>query len=187
MGVRLHGPQEAYHEEILHDAINNVEDLYADGIAFEVMQRLGAVPRDGIGGFFLSWMKAAPEPGHDAREARWRAAHAMLGNARALAQIKAHGSADQVKTASGINGELLARLPTAIANAQPWFQAFLDRLPPSPTEASFTRDLTEYVRRFAAVAEGAPSLGRRIGSKELAGSPRVERRPAKRTSRPGRR
>jgi len=153
-GVRLDGPQEPYHDEILHDAINNVEDLYADGIAFQVMQHLGAVPADGIGGFFLAWMKAKPEPGHDAREARWRAAHAMLGNARALAQVKGEGSAKQIREAKRINAQLLRVLPTDVAKAQPWFQAFLDDLTADLTEASFTMDLAEYVQRFVAVAEG---------------------------------
>lgn len=153
-GLRLDGPQEPYHDEILHDAINNVEDLYADGIAFDVMRDMGAVPAHGIGGFFLAWMKAEPEPGKDAREDRWRAAHAMLGNARAFAQIKAHGTPAQAGQAKGINAELLAVLSPDIAKAQPWFQSFYDTLPPRLTEASFTRDLADYVQRFVAVAEG---------------------------------
>jgi hypothetical protein len=153
-GVRLDGPREPYHDEILHDAINNVEDLYADGIAFQVMQNLGAVPTDGIGGFFLAWMKAKPQPGRDARETRWRATHAMLGNARALAQVKGGGSAKQVRDAKRINAQLLRVVPSDVAKAQPWFQAFLDDLPADLTEESFTTDLAEYVQRFVAVAEG---------------------------------
>ena len=153
-GIRLHGPQEPYHDEVLHDAINNVQDLYADGIAFEVMRQMDAVPPDGIGGFFLAWMKPHPEPAHDARERHWRAAHAMLGNARALAQVKAQGSAVQVRKAKHINAALLAVLPSAVAKAQPWFQAFFDDLPAAPTAAGFTDALTGYVQRFVAVAEG---------------------------------
>lgn len=155
--IRLHGPQEPYHDEILHDAINNVQDLYADGIAFEVMQRMGAIPADGIGGFFLAWMKPHPEPGNDARESRWRAAHAMLGNARALAQVKAQGSRQQVREAKRINSELLAILPRDIAKAQAWFQAFYDDLPPDPTTGEFADALADYVTRFVAVAEGTRS------------------------------
>ena len=153
-GIRLHGPQEPYHDEILHDAINNVQDLYADGIAFDVMQRMGAIPRDGIGGFFLAWMKPHPEPARDARESRWRAAHAMLGNARALAQVKAQGSRQQVREAKRINAELLAVLPSGIAKAQTWFQSFFDDLPPDPTAVAFADALADYVSRFVAVAEG---------------------------------
>lgn len=153
-GARLDGPQQAYQEEILHDAINNVEDLYADGIAFDVMQHMDAVPADGIGGFFLAWMKSRPETSRDPRERRWREAHAMLGNARALAQIKQHGSAAHVREARRINAELLLLLPPAIAHAQAWFQDFLDGLPSDVTETAFTRGLGEYVQRFVAVAEG---------------------------------
>lgn len=153
-GLRLAGPQMAYHEEILHDAINNVQDLYADGIAFEVMRHLDAMPTGGIGGFFLTWMKPAPEPGKDARETRWHAAHAMLGNARALAQIKMHGTAQQVHEAKRINAQLVEAVPTDIAKAQAWFQAFFDGLPPKPSQAAFSRGLSDYVRRFVAVAEG---------------------------------
>lgn len=153
-GVRLDGPQQPYHEEILHDAINNVQDLYADGIAFDVMRRLDAVPQDGIGGFFLSWMKSRPAPGADPREKRWREAHAMLGNARALAQVKGHGMAAQVKQAKRINSELLDTLPADIAKAQPRFQSFFDKLPADLTDESFARDLANYVQRFVTVAEG---------------------------------
>lgn len=153
-GIRLAGPQEPYHEETVHDAINNVQDLYADGIAFKVMQHLEALPPDGIGGFFLAWMKTEPEVGSDLRESRWRAAHAMLGNARALSQIKAHGSPKQVREAEGMNARLLELVPADVAKAQAWFQAYLDKLPMEPGQASFSAGLSEYVRRFVAVAEG---------------------------------
>lgn len=159
-GLTLEGPQETYHDEILHDAINNVEDLYADGIAFEVMQHMGAIPRDGIGGFFLAWMKSAPDPGQDAREDRWRAAHAMLGNARALAQIKSQGARPQVQQAKRINAQLLEVVPAAIAKAQPWFQSFFDDLPEDVNENDFAEGLADYVRRFVAVAEGRSARGK---------------------------
>lgn len=159
-GIHLDGPQEPYHDEILHDAVNNVEDLYADGIAFDVMREMGALPANGIGGFFLSWMKARPDPGRDGRERHWRAAHAMLGNARALAQIKQHGTATQVRAAKRTNAELLTILPPMVAKAQPWFQSFLDDLSSEVTEEAFTRDLSAYVQRFVAVAEGRRIRGK---------------------------
>ena len=158
-GLSLEGPQEPYHDEILHDAINNVEDLYADGIAFDVMRRMGAIPPDGVGGFFLAWMKAAPDPGQDGREDGWRAAHAMLGNARALAQIKSHGARAQVQQAKRINAQLLEAVPVPVAKAQPWCQSFFDDLPDEVTEKDFAHDLARYVRRFVAVAEGRPAGG----------------------------
>lgn len=153
-GVRLHGPQEPYHSEILHDVINNVQDLYADGIAFDVMQRMAAVPPDGIGGFFLAWMKPEANPGSDDRETRWRAAHAMLGNTRASSQVKAQGTRAQIRDAKRINAKLLATVPSDIAKAQPWFQAFFDDLDPDVTDRAFAKALADYVRRFVAVAEG---------------------------------
>lgn len=153
-GLRLEGQQEPYHDEILHDAINNVEDLYADGIAFAVMQHMGAIPPEGIGGFFLAWMKSVPDPGQDAREERWRVAHAMLGNARALAQIKSQGTRPQVQQAKRVNARLLEVVPAPIAKAQPWFQSFFDDLPDDITEKDFAEGLADYVRRFVAVAEG---------------------------------
>lgn len=160
-GIRLDGPQKPYHDEILHDAINNVEDLYADGIAFDVMQRLDAVPPTGIGGFFLAWMKPRPAPGQDEQEAHWRAAHAMLGNARALAQVKAHGSPAQVKQAKRINAQLLSELPPLVVKSQPWFQAFYDDLPVNISERDFAHGLSDYIQRFLAVAEGRSGGGRR--------------------------
>jgi hypothetical protein len=153
-GLRLDGPQEPYHDEILHDAINNVEDLYADGIAFEVMRQMDAVPADGIGGFFLTWMKPEPDGGTGARETPWRQAHAMLGNARALAQVKRHGLPAQVRQAQRVNARLLGALPRDVAAAQPWFQEFFDGLPADTTEEAFAGSLADYVRRFVAVAEG---------------------------------
>lgn len=154
-GIRLRGSQEPYHDEILHDVINNVQDLYADGIAFDVMQRMAAVPPGGIGGFFLAWMKPTAEAGSDARETRWRAAHAMVGNARALAQVKAQGTREQMRSAQRINADLLATLSPRIAKAQPWFQGFFDGLDPDVKEAAFADALSEYVRHFVAVAEDA--------------------------------
>lgn len=158
-GLRLAGPQEAYHEEILHDVINNVQDLYADVIAFEVMQHMGAVPPEGVGGFFLAWMQREARPGQDARETRWHAAHAMVANARAVTQIKAKGSAAQVRQARRINAHLLAALPPGIAAAQAWFQDYYDTLSPEVEESRFTTSLAGYVQRFVALAEGLRTRG----------------------------
>jgi hypothetical protein len=147
-GLRLDGPQQPFHDGILHDLINDVEDLYADLIAFQVMKHLDAVPRGGIGGFFLAWMKPEPDSANDAREQRWRAAHAMVGNARALAQIKVHGTTQQVREAKRTNLQLLGVVPPDIAKAQPGFQAFLDDLPEHVTQKGFARSLAGYVQRF---------------------------------------
>jgi hypothetical protein len=153
-GLRLDGPQESYHDEILHDVINNVEDLYADDISVKVTQRLKAMPKGGIGGFFLAWMKPGPDPAGDARERRWREVHAVVGNARAFAQIKAHGSPRQVREAQRINAELLGVVPADIAKAQPWFQSYLDDRAVDLAEKAFARDLADYLKRFVALAEG---------------------------------
>lgn len=158
-GLRLAGPQEAYHEEILHDVLNNVQDLYADGIAFDVMRHLKAVPPGGIGAFFLAWMKVAPETASDPRESRWQAAHAMVGNARALAQIKTQGTPEQTREAQRINTRLLKAIPNDLAAAQPWFQSFYDTLPNDATEAAFAHRLAEYLRRFVVSAEALPEPG----------------------------
>jgi hypothetical protein len=152
--IRLDGQQKPYHDEILHDVVNNVEDLYADDIALKVTGHLNAIPKEGIGGFFLAWMKAGPEPAKDGREQRWREVHAVVGNARAFSQIKAHGTPQQIKEAQRINAELLDAVPSAIAKAQPWFQSYLDNLAGDVTQKDFTRDLSDYVQRFVALAEG---------------------------------
>ena len=153
--LRLRTEWEPYMEEVLHDIVNNVEDLYADSISFEVVKALGLFRPDEMGEFLQGWMSDGVEEGQDARHTRWLAAHAMLGNARSLAQLDRMGLKAAFERASKRNGLFLAKLPKEMAREFPYFCKLLRDLREKTTDAAFQKLMAQYMQRFVAVAEGA--------------------------------
>lgn len=156
--LRLRTEWEPYMEEVLHDIVNNVEDLYADSISFEVVKALGLFKPDEMGEFLQGWMSDDVEEGTDARHARWLAAHAMLGNARSLAQLDRMGLKAAFARASKRNDMFLAKLPGDMAREFPYFCKLLRDLREETTDAGFQALLEEYMQRFVAIAEGAGAV-----------------------------
>jgi len=153
--LRLRTEWEPYMEEILHDIVNNVEDLYADGIAFQVLKANGMFEPERLGEFLQGWMSDEVPVGDDDRHTSWLAAHAMLGNARSLAQLDRLGLKDAFAHANRRSEEFLRNVPKEMAREFPYFCKLLRDLKEETTDAGFQQLLEEYMQRFVAVAEGA--------------------------------
>ena len=143
-----------FQRAFLHHAINIVEDLYADGIGFRVMEDIGALEGKPIGEFLEMFLTDEPFDIADEREHRWDVTHDVVNNARGLTMMKRHAAKEDVARAEATNVRLLARVPKDIAAAAPWFQRRFDTLPEDPTREEFARLLAEYVLHFVEVAEG---------------------------------
>lgn len=143
-----------YQRAFVHHAINIVEDLYADGIAFLVMRDVGALGKATMGEFLERFLTEESFVIEDEREHRWDVTHDMVSNAKAITMMKRYATPADVARAEAVNARLLAKLPADIARAAPWFQALFDGLPEETTSDAFTRMLVDYVHRFVAVADG---------------------------------
>ncbi len=97
--------------KIIHDLFNDIQDLYADDIAFQVFRKTPAIVPDQITGFLQSWVKEETIKSVDAKRDRWINASTMVHNARAIAQMKRQHVEDTNSVAAKANQKFLAQLP----------------------------------------------------------------------------
>src|SRR5437867_2513949 len=99
-----------YQRKILHNLVNNVEDLYADDIAFKVIRKAGLLTAEQASEFLQSWVEDRPAESRDAMRVRWENAWSLANNARAIAQMARHGIDDAGGRAAAANDRLLSRM-----------------------------------------------------------------------------
>jgi len=155
-----------FQRETLHHLVNNVEDLYADGVAFRAMETSGIGSRESVRQFLENWIDDEVEPKGNARDDRWSAAWTMANNARAIAQLRRMGAGAPTAPARARHERLLARVPADVAAAYPWFEAFLVALPEPVTRETYAGLLSSYLERFAQVADGGAHPTTRRGAKK---------------------
>ena len=144
-----------YQRTFLHHAINITQDLYADHIGFRVMKDLGITDQEDLDALLEGFLTEDPFDIIDPREHRWDVMHDVVSNARAITMIRRAGTAAALSRAQAKQARLLAKIPADIARQAAWFQQLFDEgLPEETTRERFEATLIEYVRRFAAVADG---------------------------------
>src|SRR5256886_9959543 len=83
-----------YQQKIVHDLINDIQDLYADDISFKVLRNSPIMASDQMTRFLQDWAKDEPAKSRDAVMESWNNASIMTHNARALAQMARRGVED---------------------------------------------------------------------------------------------
>src|SRR2546429_9509600 len=83
-----------YQQKIVHDLINDIQDLYADDISFKVLRNSPIMASDQMTRFLQDWVKDEPAKSRDAVMESWNNASIMTHNARAIAQMARHGVED---------------------------------------------------------------------------------------------
>jgi hypothetical protein len=144
-----------YQKKILHDLVNNVEDLYADDISFNVLKGNGSFTVDRMSRFLQDWVEDEPVRSRDPRRDRWANAWLVANNARAIAQMARHGVPDIDGVADAANRKLLSRLPPAAAQEFEYFRDLLANLREDLTLGEYRRLLVDYLTRFVELAEPA--------------------------------
>jgi len=141
-----------YQRKILHDLVNNVEDLYADSIAWRVMRRAGLLTADESTKFIQGWVEDRPAESRDATRVRWENAWSLANNARAIAQLERHGVADTGGRAAALNDRLVSRMGPAARGHFEYFRNVLANLKEEITEDEYRELLIEYLGRFCETA-----------------------------------
>src|SRR5207249_2019906 len=76
-----------YQQKIVHDLLNDIQDLYADDISFKVLRNSPIMASDQMTRFLQDWVKDEPAKTRDPAMDGWVNASIMAHNARALAQM----------------------------------------------------------------------------------------------------
>ena len=142
-----------YQRKILHDLVNNVEDLYADDIAFDVIRKVGLMTAKEATEFLQNWVEDAPSEARDRTRARWENAWRLANNARAIAQMERHGVEDTGGVAAAASDRLLSRMGPAARGPFEYLRNLLVNLKKGITEDEYRKLLVDYLGRFLEVAE----------------------------------
>ena len=146
--------QHDYQQKILHDLLNDIQDLYADDIAFQVFRTTPTPVLDQITDFFQSMVTDKPVKSDNTARDRWINASIMLHNARAIAQMARHQVEDTGNRAAQTNARFLTRVPPDFKNKFGFFQKTLTSLREEITNEEYRTLLAEHLNQFMELAQG---------------------------------
>jgi hypothetical protein len=144
-----------YEQEILHQAINHIQDLYADDIAIRVLaSRDGTIRLYQLGNFFLGWIREEPATSGVRRRDQWLNASMLLNNSFAVSNMERHKIAEgQIEKAKLSNDRFLNRIKSSAAVWFSYFNRFMVGLEEDVPEAEFREQMKDYLRTFLNVVD----------------------------------
>jgi len=144
-----------YEQEILHQAINHIQDLYADDIAFKVLaSRDGTIRLHQLGEFFLDWIKEEHATSGVRRRDQWFNASTFLNNSFAVSNMERHKITErQIEEAKLSNDRFLNRIKSSAAMRFSYFNRFMVRLEEDVSEAELRVQMKDYLRNFLSVVD----------------------------------
>src|SRR5213080_1172997 len=117
-----------YRQKIVHDLLNDIQDLYADDISFKVLRNSPIMESDQMTRFLQDWVKDEPAKSRDAVIDGWTNASILTHNARAIAQMARHRVEDIDGRAEQANKSFLSQVPAPVAGRFGYFRNLLENL-----------------------------------------------------------
>ncbi len=142
-----------YQQKIIHDMLNDIQDLYADDISFQVLRKTPVFASGQMSSFLQDWVKDEPVKSNDPRRDRWMNASIMVHNARAIGQMARHEVEDTGGKAVSSNERFLSRISPTTSRQFEYFRNLLANLKEDTTEDDYRKLLTDYLNRFMEIAE----------------------------------
>jgi uncharacterized protein DUF5781 len=142
-----------YQQKIIHDLLNDIQDLYADDISMKVLKKNRILDSAQISSFLQDWVKDEPIYSGDPKRDHWVNASIMVHNARALGQMTRHGIEDTDRKAEESNKKFLSRMPTSASSKFEYFEDLMINLKENMTRDQYRKLLADYLNRFLEVAE----------------------------------
>ena len=138
---------EDYQLGIIRQAVNHIQDLYADDTAFKVFRDVKLLMPDQIFDFFLSWIKDKPADSKNTK-IKWLNMSIMLNNCFAISNMMRHGVRDVDNRAEKAIERFLSRADDPMKKDFAHFKDLMMNLKEDTTEKEFEKDLTEYLTRI---------------------------------------
>jgi hypothetical protein len=142
-----------YQQKIIHDLLNDIQDLYADDISFKVLRETPIFESDQMTRFLQDWVKDEPSKTRDSVMDSWVNASIMIHNARAIAQMARHKVEDTGGLAEQANKKFLSQLSPRIAGRFEYFRNLLENLREDMAPAQYRALLADYLGKFLEIAE----------------------------------
>lgn len=141
-----------YQIRIIQRAVNNIQDLYADDLAFKVFKRGGAFTPEQAHSFFLEWINDTPVEERSSRD-RWQNVGIMLNNCFAISNLARHRILDIDNQAEYAVQRFLSKANERMRSEFTYFRNFMTNLTEEVTGEQFEKDLTEYLTTIIRVAK----------------------------------
>ena len=142
-----------YQEKIVHDLLNDIQDLYADDISMKVIKKSPIFGSGQMSSFLQDWVKDEPVESGDPKRDRWVNASIMVHNARAVGQMTRHGIEDTGGKAADSSKRFLSQISPATASQFQYFRNLMISLKENMTRDEYRKLLADYLDRFLEVAE----------------------------------
>jgi hypothetical protein len=142
-----------YQQKIIHDLLNDIQDLYADDISFKVLRKTPIFESDQMTRFIQDWVKDEPSKTPDSVMDSWVNTSIMTHNARAIAQMARHKVEDTGGLAEQANRKFLSQVSPRIAGRFAYFRNLLENLREDMTPAQYRALLADYLGKFLEIAE----------------------------------
>jgi len=142
-----------YQQKIVHDLLNDIQDLYADDVSMKVLKKNPILKSGQMSSFLQDWIKDEPVESGDPKRDHWVNASIMAHNARAIGQMTRHGIEDTGGKAADSNQRFLSQMPPAAASQFKYFENLMVNLKENMTRDQYRKLLADYLNRFLEVAE----------------------------------
>ena len=142
-----------YQQKIVHDLLNDIQDLYADDISFKVLRNTPIMKSDQMTRFLQDWVKDEPAKSRDPVMDSWTNASTMTHNARAIAQMARHRVEDIDGRAEEANKRFLSQVSPRVSGRFEYFRNLLENLREDMTAEEYRKLLDDYLSQFLDVAE----------------------------------
>jgi hypothetical protein len=137
-----------YQIRIIQQAVNHVQDLYADDLAFQVFREGGAFTPEQAHSFFLEWINDTPIKEKSSKD-RWQNVGIMLNNCFAVSNLARHKIPDIDGQVENAVQRFLSRIGGRMRSEFAYFRGFMTNLNENVTQDQFEKDLAEYLTRIA--------------------------------------
>jgi hypothetical protein len=140
-----------YQVKTIQQAVNHIQDLYADDISFQVFRKTQVFTEKQAHAFFLDWINDTPLKGKSVKT-RWLNVGTMLNNCFAFSNLTRHKIKDIDNQVQKAVERFLSQTDEDMKEAHLYFKDFMTNLKEDVSEQQFENDLTEYLNKVIKLA-----------------------------------
>jgi hypothetical protein len=152
-----------YKIKLIQEAVNHVQDLYADDISFKVFKGNEAFQDKSVFDFFLTWIEEKPLRRKGVKSA-WMNVGIMLNNCFVLCNMMRHGLHDVNGRAASKVQKFLSETNSRMKDEFSYFRDYMVNLEEDPNREYFEKGLTCYLVHTIELAKDLSTSGRSLKS-----------------------
>jgi hypothetical protein len=141
-----------YQVAVIQEAVNHVQDLYADDVAFHVFSHNETFRNGHVFDFFLSWINEKPLDGKMPKMV-WLNVGIMLNNCFVLSNIMRHGLPGVEDRATNKVQKFLSQTNERMKKEFWYFKDYMVGLKDDLGKKEFEKSLTDYLERVIGLAK----------------------------------